>query len=66
MRELLGGSGGIVPPRKLSDLKALKGHFQNSQADSCVKKVPKIDRYLSLTLIERALSSAVLYFHNFK
>ena len=35
------------PPRKFSDLKALKRHFQHSQADSCVKKVPQIFRYFS-------------------
>ena len=29
------------PPRKFSNLKALKCHFQHSHAESCVKKVPK-------------------------
>ena len=33
-------------PQKNLNLKALKGHFQHSQADSCVKKVPKIDYFL--------------------
>ena len=39
------GGLGVCFPRKFSDLKALKRYFQHSQADSCVKKVPKIDRY---------------------
>ena len=42
------GGGGVVGacfPKKFSILKALKRHFQDSQADSCVEKVPKIDRY---------------------
>ena len=43
-REPLGRSG-ACSPRKFSNLKALKRHFQHSQANSCVKKVPKIDRY---------------------
>ena len=30
------------PPRRFSNLKALKRHFQHSQADSCVKMVPKL------------------------
>ena len=34
------------PSRKILNLKALKGHFQHSQSDSCVKKVPKIDYFL--------------------
>ena len=33
--------------RRFSSLDALKRHFHHSQADSCVKKVPKIDRYLA-------------------
>ena len=33
------------PSRKFSNLKALKRHFQHYQADSCIKNVPKIDRY---------------------
>ena len=40
--EPLGGFG-ACSPRKCSNLKALKHHFQHSQADSCVKKIPKID-----------------------
>ena len=43
-REPLGGLGACYP-RKFSNLKALKRHFQHSQADSCIKNVPKIDRY---------------------
>ena len=43
-REPLGGSGGM-PPRKFLNLKALKRHFQHSQAKGCVRKVPKIDRH---------------------
>ena len=38
--ELPGGVGGCPPPRKFSDLKALERHFQYSQDDGCVKKVP--------------------------
>ena len=53
-REPLGGGGGggeeggevgAYPPRKFSNMKALKPHFQYSQANSCVKKVPIIDCY---------------------
>ena len=44
-REALGWFGGM-PHRRILNLKALKGHFQHSQADSCVKKVPKIDYFL--------------------
>ena len=51
-------------PRKFSNLKALKRHFQHSQADSCEKKVPKIDRYFRLNMDKRALSLAVVYFRN--
>ena len=39
------GGLGACSPRKISNLKALKRYSQHSQADSCVKKVPKIDRY---------------------
>ena len=47
------------------NLKALKRHFQHSQADSCIKKVrPKLIVIFFLTLTKRALSTAVLYFHN--
>ena len=42
----LGGLGACPPPRKFLDLKDLKCHFQNSQADGCVKKLPKILYFL--------------------
>ena len=44
------GSSGVPPPphRKFSNLKPLKRHFQHFRADSCAKKVPKIDRYFLL------------------
>ena len=44
---------GACPLRKFSNLKALKCHFQHSQAESCVKKVPKIDRYFLLNLTKQ-------------
>ena len=44
MREPLGECG-VMPPRKFSNLKAWKRHFQHSRADSCVKTEPKIDCY---------------------
>ena len=46
-RKPLGGLG-ACSPRKFSNLKAFISHFQHSQADTCVKKVPKIDRYFFL------------------
>ena len=46
-REPLGALG-ASPPRKFSNLKILKRHFQHSGADSCVEMVPKIDRYFLL------------------
>ena len=49
---LQGGSGGM-PPRKFSNLKALKRHFQHSQANSCAKKVPKIDGYFLIALTDK-------------
>ena len=39
---------GACSPTKFSNVKALKRNFQHSQADSCVKKVPEIDRYFLL------------------
>ena len=50
--EPLGGSALPPPPppphpRKFSNLKSLKRNFQHSRADSCVKKVSKIDRLSS-------------------
>ena len=42
-------TGNFSERRRLSEpLKALKRHFQHSRADSCVKKVPKIDCYFLL------------------
>ena len=52
--EPLGGSGGM-PPRKFSNLKALKRHFQHSQANSYVKKVLKIDRYFLLNFDKKSI-----------
>ena len=60
-RDPLGGSGGMPPSPppphppsgKFSNLKALKCHFQHSRAESCVKKVPKIDRYFLLNLTKK-------------
>ena len=49
-----GGSGGM-PPRKFSNLKALKCHFQRSQTKNCVKKVPKIDSYFHLNLTKQSV-----------
>ena len=53
-REPLGGCG-ACSPRKFSNVKALKRNFQRSQADSCVKKVPKIDRYLFLNFDKKSV-----------
>ena len=66
-REPLWGYGGMgaCPARKFSNLNALKRDFQHSRADSCVEKVPKIDRYFLLNIFDkRTLSSAVIYFQN--
>ena len=58
-REELGGSRGMPPPpRKFLYLEALKRHFQHSQADGCVKKLPKIV-YFFLTFTKRLFSSAL-------
>ena len=54
-REPLGGSGGMPCPGKFSNLKALKCHFQHSQAESCVKMVPKIDCYFLLNLTKKSV-----------
>ena len=48
------GSGGM-PPRKVWFLKALKGNFQHSQADSYIKKVPKIGRYFLLNFDKKSV-----------
>ena len=47
-RAWLGGLGACSPPppRKFLNLKALNRHFQHSRADSCFKKVSKIDYFL--------------------
>ena len=37
---------GHAPPRKFLFLKALNCHFQHSQANGCVKKLPKIVLFL--------------------
>ena len=42
-RDALGESGGMNPPQKILKSESLKRNFQHSQADGCVKKVPKID-----------------------
>ena len=56
-REALGGSVGMSPPpKKKLNLKVLKCNFLHSQADGCVKKVPKID-YL---LLNHAKKSVVI------
>ena len=59
-REPVESLGAFPPPPppmiKFSNLKALKCHFQHSPA--------KIDRYFLLNFYKRALSSALLYFHN--
>ena len=44
-REPLGGSGGMPPPQKIFKPESLKHHSQHYQANSCIKNVPKIDRY---------------------
>ena len=54
----LWGGVGAYPPRKFSDLKALKRHFQHSQADSCVKKVPKMDYYFRLNFDKKSVISS--------
>ena len=50
-------SGGLeaCSPRKFSNLKALKRHLQHSQADSCVKKIPKIDCYFLLNFDKKSV-----------
>ena len=50
-------------PRQFSNLKALKRHFQHSQANSLSKRLRKLIVIFS-TLTKIALSSAVVYFHN--
>ena len=47
----VGGGGGAY----LKNRKVLKRNFQHSQADGCVKKVPKID-YLLLNLAKKSVA----------
>ena len=59
---LLGGLG-ACSPRNFSNLKAFISHFQHSQADTCVKKVPKIDRYFFLNFDKKRTKNKE--FHNY-
>ena len=61
-RKALGGLGASPPPapRKFSNLKALKRHFQ--QADSCVKKVWKIDRFFLLNFDKKGVAFSCIIF----
>ena len=61
---MCGGMAPSPPPptRKCSNLKALKRNFQHSQADSCIKKVPKIDRYFLLNFDKRSVAITELYY----
>ena len=43
----------------------LERHFQYSQADSCVKKVPKIDRYFLLTFDKKSIARCHQLQYNF-
>ena len=61
---LWGEVGGILPPRKFSNLKALKRNFQHSQADSCVKTVPKSDRYFLLNFDKKSVVISCIIFPN--
>ena len=49
------GGLGACPSRKFSNLKALKRHFQHSQADNYIKNVPKIDRYFLLNFDKKSV-----------
>ena len=60
-REPLGGVG-ACPHRKFSNLKALKRNFQHSQADSCVKKVSKIDCYFLLSFDKKSVAISCIVF----
>ena len=42
-------------PRKYGNLKALKHHFEHSEADSYVKKVLKIDRHFLLNFDKKSI-----------
>ena len=50
------------PPRKCSNLKALKRHLQCSQADSCVKMVSKIDHYFLLNFGKKSVVISSIIF----
>ena len=50
------------PLRKFSNLKALKPHFQHSKADSCIKNVPKIDRYFLLNFDKKSVFISCIIF----
>ena len=52
----------MPPPRKFSHLKDLKHHFQHSQADSCVKKVPKTARYFLLNFDKKSVVMSYIEF----
>ena len=58
-REALEGSGGM-PSGKFQNLKVLKRNFQHSQANGCVKKVPKID-YLLLNLAKKSIVISYIF-----
>ena len=58
-REALGGSGGM-PPQKILKSESLKRNFQHSQADGCVKKVPKIDSPL-LNLAKKSVVISYIF-----
>ena len=58
-REAIGGSGG-KSPQKILKSESLKRNFQHSQADGCVKKVPKIDYFL-LNLAKKSVVISYIF-----
>ena len=48
------------PRREALNLKVLKRNFQHSQADGCVKKLPKID-YLLLNLAKKIVAISYIF-----
>ena len=46
-------------------MNALKRHFQHSQADGCIKKVPKIDRYFLLNFDKKSVARCHQLQYNF-
>ena len=52
--------GHAPPPENFKISKVLKRNFQHSQADGCVKKVPKID-YLLLNLAKRRVVISYIF-----